>query len=689
MADLGLGMKIADWTCPRAILGRVSMLKNIESLPIVVVASILLSGCSEQSASWECEDGVGQATDFLEKVGCSADYQTLASLPLDSSIPGARSAKVVVDRNDGNHAYFQNSNLYPTHYEFASQFLSGGEFPVVPTLADFNTTEYTSSSRRFVLGAITYYEGPGVYTYELSPYDNADVSMITDAYQSIVDLAFFGKELYFHPTSDAMEQVAEGLDDGVKTISTAELFEGIDFQALNAGISFGQIRFVTAAQLEDDALSYRDIAVLDAVPNDISVVMGIITAEFQTPLSHVNVLSRNRGTPNMGLRNAYENEELRALEGSWVRFEVDGFGYTIEEVTKEEADVWWEENRPTAVQVPGMNLDITDLRDIETVIDLEAEELVDAVKTATRAFGGKASHYSALTRIDDLPVPKAFSIPLYYYRQFMEQNGFDATVAAMIAADDFQNDPAIRKVRLEELRDLMTAAPVDADFEAAVMAKLAADYPGTRMRFRSSTNAEDLDGFTGAGLYTSKSGDPSDPDAPVMDAIREVWASIWNHRAYEERSYRSIEHSAVGMAMLVHRSFPDEEVNGVALTNNPFDLSGTDPAFYINVQYGESSVVQPDVGVTTDQIIYYFDRPGQPSVFVAHSNLIAEGTTVLTSAQLYELGEALSAIRSYFTEAYGGTDWWAMDVEFKFDGEPGEEPALFIKQARPYGQLTN
>ena len=45
---------------------------------------------------------------------------------------------------------------------------------------------------------------------------------------------------------------------------------------------------------------------LDAVPNDISIVAGQITAEFQTPLAHINVLSVNRGTPNMALRGALE-----------------------------------------------------------------------------------------------------------------------------------------------------------------------------------------------------------------------------------------------------------------------------------------------------------------------------------------------------------------------------------------------
>ena len=34
--------------------------------------------------------------------------------------------------------------------------------------------------------------------------------------------------------------------------------------------------------------------------------------------------------------------------------------------------------------------------------------------------------------------------------------------------------------------------------------------------------------------------------------------------------------------------------------------------------------------------------------------------------------------------AAGNQGWYAMDVEFKFDGEPGETPKLAIKQARPH-----
>mgnify|MGYP006149336249 CR=1 FL=1 len=73
----------------------------------------------------------------------------------------------------------------------------------------------------------------------------------------------------------------------------------------------------------------------------------------------------------------------------------------------------------------------------------------------------------------------------------------------------------------------------------------------------------------------------------------------------------------------------------------------------------------------------------------SETNLVPEGETVLTSAQTYELGVALKAIHERFSPAYGpasgNKDWYAMDVEFKFDGEAGEAPALFVKQARPFG----
>jgi len=654
---------------------------------LLAAVAIGLLGCGGQEG-WSCvideED-----PDYSPQIGCRDDYDKLASDPVSASISGARSVKVVIDRADGDSVYFQNSVKYPIHYDFASTHLSGDGLPVVPLLSDFNVTEYYSPDRRFLLGAVNYYEGADVWAYEIAPYDTATADMIERAYRLVRKNAYFGKGLYFHPTSDAVSAEADKLPDSVPIITTDELFEGIDYQALNLGVSKGQLRFLRAQDLETEYLTFRDIVVLDEVPNDISVCTGIITQEFQTPLSHINVLSQNRGTPNMALRGAFDDSELRALEGAWVELEVGAFEFSVEEITKTEADEWWESNKPADVGVPDMDLSVTDLRDYDRILDLNRFSLGRALDVAIPAFGGKASHYGAFAWMDPevVPHPKAFAIPVFYYAQFMEQNGFDERVDQLLEDSQFCDDPAFREASLDELRQDMKAAPVDPGFEEMLLSKLEADYPGIRMRFRSSTNAEDLDGFTGAGLYTSKSGDPGDPAYPVMDAVRTVWSSIWFFRAFEEREYRSIDHRSVGMAILVHHSFPYEESNGVAVTANIFDSQGLEPGYYVNVQLGDYSVVLPDPGVTSDQFIIHYEMPGQPVVYIDHSNLVPAGESVLTRAEALELGAALWEINDFFKGTYGPftpDHFYAMDVEFKFDDDWGGGSDLWIKQARPY-----
>ena len=625
---------------------------------------------------WACtlDDAFAE---FARDIGCADDFQILASEPISASIPGARSGKTVVDRVDDNSLYFQNSKTYQIHWEFASAHLSGDGLPVVPELGLFNTTEYYSPDRRFILGAVTYYEEPDVWAYEISPYDTASAELIETAFRQIQDHTYFGEDLYFHPTSISVEDQAALLPDDIPIVTTDELFAGISYQPLNLATSIGELTFKTLEDLEVAPPGFREVVVLEAVPNDISVVAGIITSEFQTPLSHINVLSQNRGTPNMALRQAFDNEDLRALEGKWVELTVGATEYTVREVTQNEADEWWEANKPEPLFVEPMDTSIESFTPIEDIVDFSGD-LPSEISAKVPAFGGKATNFSVLAQIgEDVPTPDAFAIPVAHYNRFMEQNGFWDEVDVMLADEEFIASGAVRMARLEALREAIKVAPVDEQLVADVTDYLNANYPGQRVRMRSSTNAEDISGFNGAGLYTSKSADPNDDNYRIDDAMRKVWASTWSLRAFEERSYYSIEHRNIGMALLCHRSFPDEEANGVAITRNIFDASGLEPAFYINVQFGDASVVLPDPGVTADRLLYYFNMPGSPVVYLAKSNLTDE--PVLTEGQIYTLGKALDAIHTTYQAAYGGAADYAMDVEFKMD-----EGELWVKQARPY-----
>jgi hypothetical protein len=644
-------------------------------------------------------DGAGDAgadagttdTDFLTRIDCSADFFALASQPVSASLSGARSVKVIVDQANADSLTFQNSVKYQIHYEFASTHLSDGTLPHVGSLSEFNTTEYFSSSRRFILGAVTYYEGPKVWTLELAPYDTASAAMIQKLFAKVKASSFFGPALAFHPTSDAVAVEAKKLPSSIRVVTTDDLYKEIDYQPLTLATGMGRLRFIKSADLETANLSFQDIVVTDLAPNDITVVQGLITAEFQTPLSHVNVLSANRHTPNMGLRNAMTNATLLGFEGKLVELTVGATEWTMKEVDQATAEAFWAAHKPKAVTLPALDLTVTGLHDIETVTPdpPTGMSLRDAIKKAVLAYGGKAAQYSILARIGaDVPIQKAFAIPVSYYDKFMTDNGFYTQIDALLADATFKTDATVRAAKLTELRAAMLAATVDQAFQDELKAKMAADYPGMTMRFRTSTNSEDLDGFPCAGCYESHTGDPAKWDS-VLDAIKETFSSIWLFRTFEERSYYGIDHKSVGMALLVHHNFPDEEANGVAITANPFDEAGLDPAFYVNVQAGGSAeVVHPPPGVTSDQFLYYFSVPNQPITYLTHTNLVSGN--VLTVKQIHELGVALDAIHDRFSAAYGpaagNTGFYAMDIEFKFDDDADKtKPAtLYIKQARPY-----
>jgi hypothetical protein len=403
------------------------------------------------------------------------------------------------------------------------------------------------------------------------------------------------------------------------------------------------------------------------------------------------VLSRNRKTPNMGLRNALTNPVLLGYKDQLVELVVSASGWSVLPATQEQGEAYWASQKPTPKVLPPIDLEPRELLNIEEVTPESTDKtLRESLKAATNAWGGKAAQYSILAKTAKVPVKKAFGIPCYYYYAFMRDNGLFDMVDGFLQDPTFVSDMGVRSAKLAELRAAMLVAPLDPVLETKLAAKLAAEYAGKKMRFRTSTNSEDLEGFPCAGCYESHTGDPSKWES-VRDAIRLAYASTWLYRTYEERSYYGVAHKSVVMALLVHEFFADEEANGVAITANIYDKTGVDPAFYVNVQYGgDAEVVHPPRGVTSDQILYFFTAPNQPASYLAHSNLIPEGTTVLTKYQLYTLGTALAAIHDRFSAAYGpafgNNGWYAMDVEFKFDNDeaPAELAKLYIKQARPY-----
>lgn len=260
--------------------------------------------------------------------------------------------------------------------------------------------------------------------------------------------------------------------------------------------------------------------------------------------------------------------------------------------------------------------------------------------------------------------------------------GLDHYVANMLQNDDFWQNAAYRSATLTQLRDSIVSSPLDTVLLKLVMEQLDQPDKFPYIRFRSSTNAEDIEGFNGAGLYDSFTGIPGDPKRSVDRAIKRVWASLWNYRAFEERQYFKIDHGTVAMGILVHRSFPAEAANGVAITENLYNQYN--PAVTINVQVGETSIVNPDGNYLPEGIIYYlFDDQFEDTYqYVSHSTVPGmEGKTVMSPGELRLLKDYCMAIHYHYCAI--NFECKTMDIEFKVDFVDGVRK-IYIKQARYY-----
>src|SRR4029078_2979246 len=93
------------------------------------------------------------------------------------------------------------------------------------------------------------------------------------------------------------------------------------------------------------------------------------------------------------------------------------------------------------------------------------------------------------------------------------------------------------------------AAEFDPELKRMVLEKVAHEYSGKGLFVRSSSNSEDLPNFSGAGLYTTVPNVRG--DEALINAIKTVWASLWNFEAYEARERANVDHSKIYMAVLI------------------------------------------------------------------------------------------------------------------------------------------
>ncbi|MCR4337725.1 MAG: PEP/pyruvate-binding domain-containing protein, partial [Candidatus Omnitrophica bacterium] len=143
---------------------------------------------------------------------------------------------------------------------------------------------------------------------------------------------------------------------------------------------------------------------------------------------------------------------------------------------------------------------------------------------------------------------------------------------------------------LKELREKIESLRIPRDVLREIHRGIVGNVGKGLVFLRSSTNAEDLPDYAGAGLYDSY-GAVNPQDLKMLEFyIKKVWASVWNERAYEDRALHGIPHETVGMAVLVQEMVPSD-YSFVIHTRNPFGDGDADEMLLELVQgLGEALV---------------------------------------------------------------------------------------------------
>jgi phosphoenolpyruvate synthase/pyruvate phosphate dikinase len=418
--------------------------------------------------------------------------------------------------------------------------------------------------------------------------------------------------------------------------------------------------------------SLTDIVILNTLPSDLPHVAGIISAEPQTPLSHVNLRAKQNNTPNAYLRDGANDPLLAALIGKIVKLEVKADNILIRAAENWEMEAFLEALRPANSQKPRRDLAV---HKITALGQLGHGDL--------HAFGAKAANVAELRKIlEPQFVPDGYAVPFFFYDKFMQAHGFYDEIRTEMENAAFQNDSELRAKTLKKFRKSIKKAVLPADLHDQLGEMQQAFPAGTNPRCRSSANNEDLVGFTGAGLYGSYTHRPD--EGHIEKSIKQVWASLWKFAAFEERDFYRIDHLSAAMGVLVHPNFDDELANGVALTKNIYfpNFGG----FYVNVQVGEALVTNPEAGESAEELLILEDINQSSTKYemirIRKSSLIARDKTIMDATQLQLLTGLMETLHAHFKMLYMRQQdaEFAMDIEFKID----KNRQLVIKQARPW-----
>jgi hypothetical protein len=627
-----------------------------QSAPFLMLLGLLLSLPSAAGAP-------RKHPPYVHEIRDEATFSLYAH-PVETEEIGKFLIDVKTDR-----VYFFDVNLFRLHQDFVLRAILRRPMSEAERAAYFQN--YREDKPSYILGYITHHRTAKQWTFSFWESDRIRAADVRRVQQRLKE-TFFQQDLAFRPDSTRQEALLAELS-GIPTVTSDSLYKKSDYRAFNTGKATGRLRIVPEGTPYERLLfEPEDIVVLQESYPDLPPVAGVLSTRFSTPLSHVNLRARAWGIPNATLKDAVTR--YAALDGQLVQLEVRGATHTLRPATGGEAAAWRQARESAReVQVPAANLKVRELRPLQKMRARDAP-----------LYGTKAANLGEILRRrgKEVSVPEGFGIPFVFYQEHLKRHGLDTVLEALLAEPRFQAEAAWRREQLEAFRARMVAAPIDGALLEQVEQQVRERLGGAGVFVRSSTNAEDLKGFNGAGLYDTV---PNVVGREALGAaIKQVWASLWNFHAVEERRRFGIAPSSVYSAVLVQAGVNATSA-GVLVTKNLYDLSDNH-TFTINAKRGLGLSVVSGTTVP-EQVLYDIRYPGARVmsrsedatmlVFDAQGGIKEVPTgaeePVLSEVRARELALVAAKLVKVFPRS------GPLDIEWVLEGNK-----VWIVQARPF-----
>jgi len=318
---------------------------------------------------------------------------------------------------------------------------------------------------------------------------------------------------------------------------------------------------------------------------------------------------------------------------------------------------------------------------------------VDSVGGKNASLGEMVSQLSHA----GVRVPGGFATTAAAYRDFLAQDGLATRIEALLSGLDVDKVDALIQAGAQ-IRDWVLKAPLPQRLIQEITAAYAQLQEGAAtppaVAVRSSATAEDLPDASFAGQQETFLN--IEGIAQVLEAVRHVFASLYNDRAIAYRVHQGFVHADVALSAGIQRMVrSDVGASGVLFTMDT--ESGFDQVVFITASWGlGESVVQgavnPDeyyvskvalaqqrpavlmrnLGSKATRMIYSGDKAAGRTVTTVETRMADRHRFCLNDAELEELARYAVIIEKHYGRP--------MDVEWARDGVDGK---LYILQARP------